>query len=296
MLGQLHRTGAIPLSVQLLGRHPQHLALATRVLVDAGVDVVDLNLGCPTRQAVNKGVGAGLLSNLGSISRIVAAMRAACRSRLSVKIRATDSAAGDVVNVARVIQEAGADFLTIHPRTRRQGYQGTADWDVVKRVKMQLDIPTVGNGDLWYATDALRLMRLTGVDAIMIGRPTLRNPFLFRQIEELRAGLPTFIPGGRDVLEHIRRLAELAEVTLKHRPRGPEGALKEQIQFMLRAVPEPMRSSLGQRTLRAVGVREVLGAIEPLGDVELLDLAADGPLRLEASPPNPVPSDAARMC
>ena len=285
ILGQLHRTGGIPLSVQLLGRHPPHLALATEVLIDAGVDVVDLNLGCPTRQAVKKGVGAGLLSDAASISRIIAAMRAACRGRLSVKIRAVDSAA--IIGVARIIQQEGADFLTIHPRTRSQGYRGVADWDLVKRVKAHVDIPVVGNGDLWYATDALRLMRSTGVDAVMIGRPTLRNPFLFRQIDELRAGLPTFVPNGSDVLAHIRRLTGLVEVALKHRPNGPEGALKEQIQFLLRAVPEPMRSSLSQRTMRAIGTREVLIAIEPLGDVELLDLASDGPLRLETTPSNP---------
>jgi tRNA-dihydrouridine synthase B len=291
ILGQLHRTVGIPLSVQLLGRHPQHLALATQVLVDAGVDVVDLNLGCPTRQAVKKGVGAGLLSEVGSISRIVAAMRAACGARLSVKIRAVDSAAGELVSVARAIQQEGADFLTIHPRTRQQGYWGVADWDLVKRVKASVDIPIVGNGDLWYASDALRLMRSTGADAVMIGRPILRNPFLFRQIEELRAGKTAFVPSASDVLQHIRSLAELAKVALKQRPNGPEGALKEQIQFLLRSVPEPLRASLRQRTMRAANVSEVLRAIEPLGEVEQLDLAPDGPLRLEESPLSPTRVD-----
>ncbi len=292
ILGQLHRTEGIPLSVQLLGRHPQNLALATQVLVDAGVDVVDLNLGCPTRQAVKKGVGAGLLADISSISRIVAAMRDACGARLSVKIRAVDSASGELVTVVRAIQQEGVDFLTIHPRTRHQGYWGVADWNLVKRVKGEVDIPVVGNGDLWYAMDALKLMRSTGVDAVMIGRPILRNPFLFRQIDELRAGLPAFVPSASDVLLHIRGLAELAKTALKQRPNGPEGALKEQVQFLLRSVPEPLRSSLRQRTVRATNVREVLSAIEPLGEVEQLDLAADGPLRLEASPLDPANANA----
>ncbi len=296
ILGQLHRTQGIPLSVQLLGRHPQNLALATQALVDAGVDVVDLNLGCPTRQAVKKGVGAGLLADISSVSRIVAAMRDACAARLSVKIRAVDSVSGELVRVARAIQQEGADFLTIHPRTRHQGYWGVADWDLVKRVKAEVDIPIVGNGDLWYATDALRLMRSSGVDAVMIGRPILRNPFLFRQIEELRSGRPAFVPTASDVLQHIRCLAELARIALKQRPNGPEGALKEQIQFLLRSVPEPLRTSLRQSTMRATNVSEVLTAIEPLGDVEQLDLAPDGPLRLEESPLSPAMPDSPLAC
>jgi tRNA-dihydrouridine synthase B len=170
LLESLHRTNGVPLSVQLLGRHPANLALATRVLVDAGVDVVDLNLGCPTHQALKKGVGAALLSELGTLSRIVTAMRAACPGRLSVKIRTADGPFEEVLAIAKAIQEAGADFLVVHPRNHRQGYRGVAGWDLVKRLRAHVNIPLVGNGDLWYATDALRLMRSTGVAAVMIGR------------------------------------------------------------------------------------------------------------------------------
>lgn len=287
ILEQLHRTTNIPLSVQLLGSHPQHLALAARVLAEAGADVVDLNLGCPTRQAAKKGVGAALLSNVDSISRILAGMRAVCNCQLSVKIRAGDSAPDEVVYIAKAIEAAGADFLVVHPRTRIQGYRGVADWNVVKKVKSQLSIPVVGNGDLWYASDALRLMRLSGVDAVMIGRPILRNPFLFRQVEELRAGQTPFTPIASHIVEHVERLAEIFEAELRQTRHGPDGALKEQIQFLLRAVPEPSRSPLWQSTMRAVGIREIVEAIQPLRDCLLLDLAADGPLRLETSPPDP---------
>lgn len=289
---RLHRTQGVPLSAQLLGSHSSNMAFATQVLVDAGVDVVDLNLGCPTRQALKKGVGAALLSDTRTICGIVTAMREACRGRLSVKIRAADGPRDDVLTVAKIIEEAGADFLVVHPRTQRQGYGGVADWDVVKRIRAHVSVPVVGNGDLWYATDALRLMRSTGVDAVMIGRPALRNPYIFRQIDELRAGRPPFVPQGHHIMQHIRRLAALAESELQHRRHGAEGALKEQIHYLLRAVPEPLQSLLSQRTMRAVGVRQVLSAIEPLGDVEQLDLEANGPLRLETSPPDPSTKDA----
>jgi len=284
---QIHRTNGTPLSVQLLGRHPQNMATATKVLVDAGVEVVDLNLGCPTVKAMKRGVGAGLLSDISCIAQVVAAMRAACAVRLSVKIRVLDSEIDDVVEVALAIQREGADFLTIHPRTQRQGYAGVADWSLVKRVRERVTIPTVGNGDLWYAADAFRLMRSTGVDAVMIGRPILRNPFLFRQFDELRAGMPAFTPTGIDVVNFIRRLADVAQLVPKPNRRGPEGPLKEQIQFLLRAVPEPKQSELRERTLHANSIREVLAAIAPLADVEHLDLAADGPLRLEHMPSSP---------
>jgi tRNA-dihydrouridine synthase len=287
LLRQFHRTTNIPLSVQLLGNHAQHLALAARVLSDAGADVVDLNLGCPTQQAIKKGVGAALLSSVDSISRIVAGMRAACRCRLSVKIRAGDSAPDKVIPVAKAIEAAGADFLIIHPRTRCQAYRGVADWNVVGRVKSHLTIPVVGNGDLWYASDALRLMHASGVDAVMIGRPVLRNPFLFRQIEELMAGQPAFVPKGRDIVEHVERLSELMEAELKHTQKGPSGALKEQIQYLLRAVPNPLRLPMLHSTMRACGLQEILEAIQPLRDIAFLDLAADGPLRLETSPLDP---------
>jgi tRNA-dihydrouridine synthase len=255
-------------------------------LSDAGADVVDLNLGCPTRQAAKKRVGAALLSDADLISRIVTAMRAACHCRLSVKIRIVDSSPDEVLHIAKAVEAAGADFLIVHPRTRHQAYTGVADWSVVKRLKSHLSIPVVGNGDLWYASDALRLMRLSGADAIMLGRPVLRNPFLFRQIEELRNGQPLFVPKGNDIVEYIARLADIFETGKKQaRPNNP---LKAHVQRVLGAVPEPQRSRVRERALRVTGLAEIFEAIKPLRDVELLDLAADGPFRFETAPSDPV--------
>jgi tRNA-dihydrouridine synthase len=283
----LHRTGRLPISAQVLGSHAEHLALAANVLADAGADVVDLNLGCPTRQAAKRGVGAALLSRLDSIARIVERMRSACRCRLSVKVRTSEGDPEAVVRVARVVEDAGADFLIVHPRTSLQGYEGLADWSVVRLLKSSLSIPVVGNGDLWYAGDALRLMRASGADAIMLGRPALRNPFIFRQIGELCAGLAPYTPGGADIVRHVETLALRARAELERRSRGPDGALKEQTQYLLRAVPEPLRSLVWQHAMHAIGTADILTAIARLRDAPQLDLAADGPLRLEAVPNNP---------
>jgi len=284
---QLHRSGSVPLSAQVLGSHPEHLALVARVLSDAGADVVDLNLGCPTRLAGRKGVGAALLTQADWIARIIEHMRAACVCPLSVKIRTSEGTADEVVRVARVIEDAGADILIVHPRTRSQGYEGLAAWGVVKCLKSVLRIPVVGNGDLWYASDALRLMRASGADGIMLGRPALRNPFIFRQISELCSGAPPYVPTGEDVLRHIARIIERARVELADRLRGPPGAVKEQIQFVLRAVSEPLRSALWQRAMHAAELDAVMAALEPLRDAPELDLAADGPMRFEPTPASP---------
>jgi tRNA-dihydrouridine synthase len=284
---QLHRSGDVPLSAQVLGSHPEHLALVAAVLADAGAEIVDLNLGCPTRLAGKKGVGAALLTQFDAIARILEHMRAACTCSLSVKIRTSEGDADEILQVARIIERAGANLLIVHPRSRSQGYAGLADWGVVKRLKSTVGIPVVGNGDLWYAADALRLMRTSGADAVMLGRPALRNPFIFRQIAELCAGVPPYVPSGADLVGHIEQISEWARIDLLRRQHGPTGAVKEQIQFVLRAVPEPLRSKLWLQAMRATKVDAVLAALQPLRDVPELDLAADGPLRFEATPADP---------
>jgi tRNA-dihydrouridine synthase B len=284
---QVQRTRDVPLSVQLLGSHPEHLAAATRCLVDAGVDVVDLNLGCPVRTVVRRGVGAALLSQIERIREIVAAMRAACSARLSVKFRSGDSGSSEVVHIAQAIEAMGADFLVLHPRTRIQGYGGVADWELVKSVKAAVKIPVIGNGDCWYATDSLRLLQTSGADAVMLGRPALRNPYIFRQIDDLRAGREPFRPTARHILDHIYRLADVFRAELSHTRSGPAGALKEQIQFLLRAVPPPARQLLWQRASQAHDLDAVLEAIRPLSDQADLDLLADGPYRFESTPADP---------
>lgn len=295
---QLQRTGGLPMSAQLLGNHAEHLALAARVLADEGAEVVDLNLGCPTRQASKKWVGAILLSDLDTIARIVEAMRAACDCKLSVKLRTSEDDPEAVVRIGCLVEQAGADFLSVHPRTRAQGYQGVADWNVVSRLKSCLTIPVVGNGDLWYATDALRLMTASGADAVMLGRAALRNPFIFRQICDLHTGRAPYVPSGEDVMRYIEGVARRAQRELQSRSRGPDGAVKELLQYLLRAVPEPLRSTVWHDAMHAIGIDSILAAVEPLREASLLDLAADGPLRLEAVPSCPVAvgSDAACTC
>jgi tRNA-dihydrouridine synthase len=295
ILSQIERSGDLPLSVQLMGNHPQHLASAAAALSAAGVEVVDLNLGCPSRQVCRKAAGSALLSDIDAIARIVEALRKACSCLLSVKMRAseqaetatTEATAQDTLRVAASIEAAGADFLVLHPRTRQQGYTGIANWDLVRLVKSRLRIPVVGNGDCWYAADAVRMMQACGADAVMIGRPALRNPYLFRQIRELMLGVVPYRPTGQDIVRYVEALAAQLEGAWKLTRRGPEGALKEHIQYLLRAIPAEPRAALWLSTRQAASVKDVIEAVRPLNEVGELDLAADGPLRLETCPSLP---------
>ena len=178
-------------------KNAEHLAYAAKIVSDAGASVVDLNFGCPSRQVMRKGVGAALLADPDAIYGIVARVKSNVSALVSAKIRGGIDQLDDTLRIARAIERAGADFLVVHPRYSQQGYDGIADWRWVRIVKSELGIPVVGNGDCWYAKDALRLMAWSGCDAVMLGRAVLRNPFIFRQINALMVGKTTECADGR---------------------------------------------------------------------------------------------------
>ena len=180
------------------------------------------------------------------------------------------------------MEACGADFLTVHPRRRVDHYRGIADWRIIALLRRELGIPVVGNGDVWYARDALRMREETRCDAVMIGRPALRNPWIFRQIAELVAGREPFAPSGADVALHLRRLAD----ALQGGGRDPSplavGPLKEQFRFLVRAVPQAdalRRTVLGTQSTESFldAVEAGFSALAP----EQLDLEASGRHGLE---------------
>ncbi|HOU91557.1 MAG TPA: tRNA-dihydrouridine synthase family protein [Polyangiaceae bacterium] len=275
------RAPGVALSVQLMGAEPDALAEATRRLAEAGADVVDLNVGCPSRRAVKGGAGAALLRDPAQLGRVAGAMRRATSGLLSAKIRAGFDDAGQALLVGRALADAGVDFITVHPRRRVDGFAGAADWRIIAELAAALPLPVVGNGDLWYASDAARVRRETGCAAVMLGRPALRNPWIFRQIAELAAGVPPFRPSGADLVGHLRALHALFERTVGPAPR-PLGALKEQLGYLARALPD--NGAFRRRALRLEDpaailalAERVLGRLPP----DALDLDATGHLALE---------------
>ncbi|MEM6956509.1 MAG: tRNA-dihydrouridine synthase family protein [Myxococcota bacterium] len=297
----LHRSvvkaPGVPLSVQVMGNDADKMADAARHVADAGADIVDINLGCPMPRVVRKGVGAAMLKDPALLYRVLSEMRRALEgsgAKLSAKIRAGFDDAKNVCAIAKVVEDAGADFIAVHPRRRCDFYEGVADWRIVALLAETLSIPVVGNGDAWYAADALRMEAETGCAAVMMGRPAMRNPWIFRQVTELRLGTEPFAP----TVEHVAEWLHLAHESYVHgldgeglpQARGgrtalpnPLGKLKELVRWLGRAVDDD--GAFRKKALRSQSTEAFFAAVDGLCtlDPSLLDLDAHGSRGLERS-------------
>ena len=173
-----------PFVAQLFGAVPEIMAEAARRVCDLPVDAIDLNMGCPVRKVTKRGAGAALMMQMENAAAIVRAVCAASSLPVSVKFRSgKDESHQNAVDFARMAEEAGAAFLTIHGRTWAQAFSGEANWDTIRAVKAAVQIPVIGNGDIDSFALGCRRLEESGCDAVMAGRGALGNPWLFAGTE-----------------------------------------------------------------------------------------------------------------
>ena len=265
-----------PVALQLSGSDPDHMAEAARRCVEEGADVVDINMGCPVHKVTKSLCGVALLREPALAASIAGAVVRAVPVPVTVKMRLGWSDREiTYLDVARALEQEGVAGLALHARTKEQGYSGRADWRRIGELKAAVSIPVVGNGDVTTPQGALDLWRETGCDGVMVGRAAVKNPWIFRQIEELRTAGEYREASVRErvdlILAHFRELIELC----------PEGLALHR-----------MKTFLGKYTAGLPGASALRGTLEKhKATADLLE-AFEGWAREALPSPAPEPEKA----
>lgn len=202
-----------PLIVQLFGNNPVIMAESAKTLESMGVSYLDINMGCPAPKIVKNGDGCALMKNEILAGKIAETVVQAVSVPVSVKFRAGwDTDSQNAVSFAKVMEYSGVSAIAIHGRTKKQFYSGTANLEIIKRVKEAVSIPVIGNGDITSGASAKNMLDKTGCDSIMVGRGALGNPFIFQSIKKTLAGEtysePTLFERQRAMQRHIELMRE----------------------------------------------------------------------------------------
>jgi len=226
--------GEHPIAGHIFGRDPQAMAEAAKYVEQTGLfDWIDINCGCPVKKVVSRGAGAALMKDLPLMSEMVEKVKAAVSLPVSVKTRiGFNSNTPGHLEIAKVVEGSGADMIAVHARLAKNFHGGDPDWDALGEMKQALKIPIIGNGGVNTPEDAQRMVEISGVDGVMIGRAAIGNPWIF---DEVRSSAFRRSAGERrDMMaEHLRRLVELNELKQKASSRPSKYSAEESacIQF-----------------------------------------------------------------
>lgn len=205
-------TGEKPCAIQIFGSEPEIMAEIIPKVMGFKPDIIDINMGCPAPKIVNNGDGSALMKTPELMGKIMRAVTDASPVPVTAKIRKGWDEDNSLL-CAKILEDNGASAVAVHGRTREEFYGGKADWGVITRIKQELKIPVIGNGDIFSAEDAIRMFEQTGCDGVMVARGAQGNPWLFKEINELiKTGEVKTAPQPQErlrvALEHISRLIE----------------------------------------------------------------------------------------
>ncbi|MBC8206596.1 MAG: tRNA dihydrouridine synthase DusB [Kiritimatiellales bacterium] len=259
-----------PIAGHIFGKSVEAMVEAAQYVEQLGFfDWIDLNCGCPVKKVVKRGAGAALMKEPDEIGNIVRAVKKAVSLPVTVKTRIGFSPAfADHLTIAKIVEDAGADMIAVHGRLACNFHKGDADWEKLGEIKQALKIPVIGNGGVFAPEDATEMVRVSGVDGVMIGRGAVGNPWLFDQIKT-PASTPPTLGKRRDVIEaHLRRLVELNEVSTSKR-RGKNKFIPEEAACLT------FRPHLAQYLKGLRGRRELMQHLNEMRDVQTVMDAVD---------------------
>lgn len=270
--------GEHPVSIQIYGRDPARMADAARHCEALGADVVDLNLGCPSKQVTSGCSGSALMKDPDLARAIFAAVRGAIAVPMTVKMRlGWDEGRLNAPEIARIAEGEGAALVTVHGRTRMQMYRGQADWAAVRRVKQAVGIPVVVNGDVLTVDDALAALATSGADGVMVGRGALRDPWILRRIADRLAGRAPYEPPLGDRRDCLLRYLEQIRTESKS-PQHALGRMKKVTGYFTRGLP--YGAELRQAIFHSTDVEPVYAAVRAYFDRLAQESILDGFARI----------------
>jgi tRNA-dihydrouridine synthase B len=244
-----------PVSVQIFGSDPEIMAEAARFAEGEGADIIDINMGCWVPKVCKTGGGAAMMKDEATACRAVEAIATAVKLPVTVKTRAGwDYGQFATVGFAKQLTAAGARCIALHARYAVQGHTGDADWDLIRQVKQAVDCPVIGNGDVKTPEEALRMLRETGCDGVMIGRAAIGNPWAVRDVVAAVTGKavpapPTLQERGAAALQHVTDLADHIGEEMAVR------SLRSQLPLYVKGYPGA--SFLRDRIVQAIKIKEV---------------------------------------